>query len=81
MEAREENLEKIKNRAKALFQQSPYPTMLWNLDLKAQDTNEAMLLLTGYTREQVLSMNVRDFTVLSASGEGFQEAIKNKKEC
>jgi methyl-accepting chemotaxis protein len=79
MENKEENCERIKRRAKALFQQSPYPTMLWNLDLKATDVNEAMLLLTGYSREQVLSMNVRDFSVISASGEGFQEAIRYKR--
>lgn len=53
--------------------------MPWNLELKANDVNEAILLLTGYSREQVLSMDVRDFSVISASGEGFREAIPEKR--
>ena len=78
MEMGEDNV-KIQRRANALFHQSPYATALWSTDLKIVDVNQAFLDLTGYTRDRVLAMGPRDFKVISASGEGFEEARKLKR--
>jgi methyl-accepting chemotaxis protein len=70
---------KIQRRAAALFQQSPYATALWSTSLKIVDVNGAFLELTGYPRDQLLSMSPKDFKVISASGEGFEEARRSKR--
>lgn len=72
----EEDFTKIQRRAEALFQHSPYPTILWNTSLKVEDANDALLTLTGFDRDRVLSMTLNDFNVVAASGEGFEEAKK-----
>jgi len=74
----EEDFSKIKRRAEALFQHSPYPTILWNTSLKVEDANAALFTLTGFDRDRVLSMTVKDFNVVSSSGEGFEEAKRFK---
>ncbi len=74
-----EDVVKIQRRVEALFQQSPYPSMLWSGGLKVVDTNNALLEMTGYDRDRVLSMTVKDFNVISASGEGFEEAKRSKR--
>jgi hypothetical protein len=74
-----ENLEKIQRLATALFQQSPYPTILWSPDLQIEDTNKPLLDLTGYDRSHTLSMRVQDFTIISSSGGGFEEVKKTRR--
>ena len=74
-----ENGEKIQRRAKALFHQSPYATALWSTDLKIVDVNDAFVELTGYSRDQAISMTPKDFRAISASGEGFEEARSLKR--
>jgi methyl-accepting chemotaxis protein len=75
----EDDYQKIQRRAEALFQQSPYATALWSPDAVLVDANGAFLTLTGYRREQVVSMTPQDFNVVSASGEGFAEARRTKR--
>lgn len=70
----EEDHTKIERRAVALFHQSPYPTALWDTDLKIFDVNKAFSELTGISKDRALAMRPTDFTVISASGEGFEEA-------
>lgn len=70
----EDDNAKIQRRAVALFHQSPYPTALWSTDLKIIDVNKAFSELTGFSRDRALGMRPSDFTVISASGEGFEEA-------
>jgi len=69
---------RIQRRAEALFYQSPYPTILWNTGMKVENANDALLTLTGFDRDRVLSMTVKDFNVVSSTGEGFEEAKKSK---
>jgi len=75
----EEDFAKIQRRAEALFQHSPYPTILWNTSMKVEDANAALLTLTGFGRDKVLSMRLKDFKVISASGEGFEEAKQSRR--
>jgi len=79
MATTEEELSKIRRRAEALFQQSPYPTALWSSDLRITDVNPAFLELTGYSRDRVISWGPTNFEVISASGEGFEEAKRSKR--
>ncbi|HVP93790.1 MAG TPA: methyl-accepting chemotaxis protein [Methanoregulaceae archaeon] len=75
----DEEFVKIQRRAEALFQGSPYATALWTTDLNIVDANNAFSELTGYSHDQVLAMTLKDFRVISASGEGFEEAKRYKR--
>ncbi|MDD1694855.1 MAG: methyl-accepting chemotaxis protein [Methanoregula sp.] len=75
----DDDIAKIQRRATALFHQSPYTTALWSTDLKIVDVNKAFLELTGYSRDRVISMGPKDFKVISASGEGFEEARRFRR--
>ncbi|MFA5240498.1 MAG: methyl-accepting chemotaxis protein [Phycisphaerae bacterium] len=75
----EEDFSKIQRRAEALFSHSPYPTILWNTSMKVEDANTALLTLTGLDRDRVLAMTLKDFNVVSASGEGFEEAKQSRR--
>ena len=74
-----DELAKIQRMATALFQQSPYPTILWSPDLHVEDVNKPLLDLTGYDRAHALSMQVRDFKALSSSGGGFEDVRKTRR--
>ncbi|MDD1727976.1 MAG: methyl-accepting chemotaxis protein [Methanospirillum sp.] len=74
-----EDLEKIQRLANALFQQSPYPTILWSPDLHVEDVNKPLLDLTGYDRTHTLSMRVQDFMVISSSGGGFEDVKRTRR--
>lgn len=74
----DEDFSKIQRRAEALFKESPYPSILWDTSMKVEDANAALLTLTGFDRDRALSMTLRDFNVVSASGEGFEEAKRFK---
>ncbi|MFA4860070.1 methyl-accepting chemotaxis protein [Methanoregula sp.] len=75
----DDNLAKIQRRADALLHQSPYPTALWDTNLKMVDTNDAFLRLTGYRRDDLMRMTPKDFKVVASSGEGFAEATKHRR--
>ena len=72
---------KIERRADALFHQNPYPALIWDPELLIVDLNSAFTRLTGFDREQTLKMTLQDIRKLikSASGEGFDEAKREKR--
>jgi len=69
-----EDIAQIKRLETALFEQNPYPSTLWTKNLKIADCNAAFVELTGFPRDRLLSMTAKDVKVISASGEGFEEA-------
>jgi methyl-accepting chemotaxis protein len=75
----DDNTAKIERRAIALFHQSPFATTLWSPNLKIVDVNKAFLELSGYSRDRVLNAGPKDFKVISASGDGFQEARTERR--
>ncbi|MEN6611283.1 MAG: methyl-accepting chemotaxis protein [Methanoregulaceae archaeon] len=72
---------KIERRAEALFHQNPYPELIWDAEFLITDANSAFLQLTGFSREQALSMTLQDIQKMgiSSSGEGFDEAKREKR--
>ena len=74
-----EDFAQIKRRATALFEQNPYPSALWNRDLRIIDCNNAFSVLTGISRDRAVSMTYKDIKVVSVSGEGFEEAGRYKR--
>jgi len=73
-----QELEKNQRLATALFHQSPYPALIWTVDLHVEDANKPMLEITGFNRTQVLSMSVKDFQALSSTGGSFEDVKKTR---
>ncbi|MEN6611416.1 MAG: methyl-accepting chemotaxis protein [Methanoregulaceae archaeon] len=75
-----ETSSKIERRSQALFQENPYPELLWDAELRVLDANPAFTRLSGMSRDQILKMTLQDIQnlVISASGEGFSEAKRDR---
>ncbi|WFN36251.1 methyl-accepting chemotaxis protein [Methanomicrobium antiquum] len=61
----------------------PTPVFIMNGNLELTDVNNDFLELTGYKREQLLSLNLNDFykefSLEKISGEGSRDALANKR--
>ncbi|KQC03503.1 MAG: hypothetical protein APR53_05255 [Methanoculleus sp. SDB] len=71
--------EALQRRAETIVQENPMPILLVTKDFKIVVTNEAYVRMSGYTREEILAMNARDFTILDQKGEGLGKVIKESK--
>ncbi|MFC7072488.1 PAS domain S-box protein [Halovenus rubra] len=69
---REKELDRAQERMRALFDEAPDSITVHNTDGDIVDTNEQLTEKLGYTRDELTSMNVRDF-VATANTEDTQE--------
>ncbi|MBN1194347.1 MAG: PAS domain-containing methyl-accepting chemotaxis protein [Methanomicrobiaceae archaeon] len=69
----------LQRRAETIVQENPMPILLLTKAFKIVVTNDAFVQMSGYTREDVLAMNARDFTILDQKGEGLGKVIKETK--
>ncbi|HWQ67896.1 MAG TPA: methyl-accepting chemotaxis protein [Methanospirillum sp.] len=79
LEARIIKIEEIEHLHDTIVQQIPMPVLLIDESQHILVTNDAYIALTGYTHEQVLNMNPRDITVLSYTGEGLRELMRDQR--
>ncbi len=73
-----EEWEKLKTNQ--IIENNPIPFLLLKTDLTIEGTNESFIKLTGYTREQLLRMNLADFKILKLEGNSARDCITSKKE-
>lgn len=71
--------EKLKKRLEVVVQQNPMPIALVNLKFKILVVNEAFSKMSGIARDKLLTMSIKDFTLLDQSGEGLKVVIEQKK--
>ena len=62
----------------AIFQDNPDLMLILVLSFNIVDVNNAWVQKSGYSREQLLSMNLKDLTVLSRSGDTIDSALREK---
>jgi len=62
----------------AIFQDNPALMLILDLSFNIVDVNNAWVQKSGYSREQLLSMNLKDLTVLSRSGDTIDSALREK---
>ena len=71
--------EKLRRRLEVVVQQNPMPIALVNLKFKILIVNEAFCRMCGISRDKLLTMSIKDFTLLDQSGEGLKEVIRQNK--
>jgi methyl-accepting chemotaxis protein len=62
-------------RYQEIVQQNPMPMLLVNKEFKVVVTNPAYEEMSGYTRNELRKMNLRDFRVEGKAGDGIKKAL------
>jgi methyl-accepting chemotaxis protein len=72
-------IKKVEQRVDRIIQENPYPlfTIDPNLDIKI--ANQAFLKLTGYSRERVSTLSMKNFKFIKNKGASVEGTIKAKK--
>ncbi len=63
----------------AIFKNNPALMLILDPSSDIIDVNNAWVQKSGYSREQLLSMNLTDLTVISRSGDTIDHAIREKR--
>ncbi|HUU74966.1 MAG TPA: PAS domain-containing methyl-accepting chemotaxis protein [Methanoregulaceae archaeon] len=74
-----EKCNQLDKRADTMMEQNPLPILVFDQNFSILATNEAYAKVSGIPREKLLTMNAREFKILSQKGEGLKDVIKNKK--
>lgn len=61
------------------FQDNPALMFILDTSFNITDVNNAWIQKSGYSRDKLLSMNLKDLSVLSCSGDTIEAAIRDKK--
>ena len=69
----------LKQRENSLFQDNPALMFILDCSFRIVEVNKAWVWNSGYTREQLLSMKLSDFSVISRSGETIESVIREKR--
>jgi len=75
----EKELQQELTKAEIMFNENPVSIVLYDLDLNITNCNPAFISLTGYSRDRLLAMKVKDFQVVRIDGEGSTEARRSRK--
>jgi len=72
--------EESRRQSDIILQENPMPIIIWDRDLHVKTVNKAFLQLTGYERQKVESMTLKDFShVGNQSGQEVTEAFRTKQ--
>ncbi len=74
-----EAVRKGEQRVDRIIQENPYPLFTIDTDLKIKITNQAFLKLTGYPKERVSSLSMKDFKYIKNKGASVEGTIKSKQ--
>jgi methyl-accepting chemotaxis protein len=65
--------------SETIVQQNPIPILMADRSFTVIQANAAYAQMSGYTKDQVVGMNLRDIKILEQKGEGAKVAIQNKR--
>lgn len=77
---REQEILKLQSQTNGMIEENPAAIMLMDKNFRITSTNRAWLEITGYAREHVLEMSLRDYDIYDRSGNGAQEALARKMQ-
>jgi methyl-accepting chemotaxis protein len=72
-------VKKVEQRVDRIIQENPYPLFTIDNSLDIRIANEAFLKLTGYSREQVSTLSMKNFKFIKNKGASVEGTIKAKK--
>ncbi len=74
-----DSVKKIEQRVDRILQENPYPLFTIDTDLKLLMTNQAFQKLTGYSKDRLTSLSMKEFKYKKNKGESVEGAIKSKR--
>jgi methyl-accepting chemotaxis protein len=74
-----EEIEQLKNRSETIIQQNPIPMLVTSAGFVVIEANEAFTSMSGFARERITGMSVREIKILEQKGEGAKVAVQTKK--
>lgn len=74
-----EAVKKVEQRVDRIIQENPYPLFTIDLNLDIKIANQAFLKLTGYSRERVSTLSMKNFKFVKNKGASVEGTIKAKK--
>lgn len=74
-----EEIEQLKNRSEIIIQQNPIPMLVTSAGFVVTEANEAFISMSGFSRDRITGMSVREIKILEQKGEGAKVAVQTKK--
>jgi len=72
-----EAVQKAEQRVDRIIQENPYPLFTIDTSLNIKISNQAFLKLTGYSKDRVSSLSMKDFKYLKNKGASVEGTIKS----
>ncbi|RPI37710.1 MAG: PAS domain S-box protein [Methanoregulaceae archaeon] len=72
-------VKKVEQRVDRIIQENPYPLFTIDVNLDIKIANQAFLKLTGYSRERVSTLSMKNFKFIKNKGASVEGTIKAKK--
>jgi methyl-accepting chemotaxis protein len=74
-----EAVKKMEQQVDRIIQENPYPLFVINTELNVKISNQAFLILTGYSQKKAASLSMKEFRYLKNKGETVEGTITSKK--
>jgi methyl-accepting chemotaxis protein len=71
-------VKKVEQRVDRILQENPYPLFTIDTSLNIKMSNQAFLKLTGYSRERVSTLSMKNFKYIKNKGASVEGTIKTK---
>ena len=68
----------FQKRSETIINENPYSLLIVNPDLKIESVNQAFLTLTGYAKERIATLSMKDFKYLKNKGGSIESTIRAK---
>ena len=69
---------RFQKRSETIINENPYSILIVDPGLKIKSVNQAFLTLTGYVKEQIATLSMKDFKYLKNKGESIESTIRAK---
>jgi methyl-accepting chemotaxis protein len=74
-----ESVQEFRQRVDRILQENPYPLFTINPDLSLTMTNQAFQKLTGYSKDRLASLSMKEFKYKKNKGDSVEGAIRSKR--
>jgi methyl-accepting chemotaxis protein len=76
---RNEEIEQLRQRSETIVQQNPIPMLMTTTEFVVIEVNTAYIKMSGFPRDRVMGMSLRDVKILEQKGEGARVAVGKKQ--
>jgi methyl-accepting chemotaxis protein len=80
LRARMKDIVNSQKRSDSIIQENPYPILIVDPAMAIVGHNKAFSDLTGYDRERLQNLSLRDFTYIKSTGGRLEDTLKNKEK-